>query len=187
MLDKLNQGPSTSYFSVIDTTDTSGEDTDTNQPRRRLRSKCTFKMKKSYATDELARFFVTGPSDASSKLNEFYCRICREDVSLLTHCRSEFLRFSQGIRLFATDQRLRLETTGWHVLDFDGNLVTRDELERQCDKILRAFLVVRDREYLFNEDIVPDASGKIDPQLPMLTKVSSLVDMLLSGGSYELA
>ena len=78
VLDKLNQGPSVSQQQqcVTDTTDTSGEETDTSQPRRRVRSKRTFKMKKSYATSELAQFFVTGPTDASTKLSEFYCRLC---------------------------------------------------------------------------------------------------------------
>ena len=188
VLDKLNQGPSVSQEPqrVIDTTDTSGEETDTSQPRRRVRSKRTFKMKKSYATSELAQFFVTGPTDASTKLSEFYCRLCRKDVWVLTHGSPEVLRHFQGIRHFARDQRLRLETPGWRVLGFDGKPLTEDELERQREKILRAPLVVRDREYPFREDLIPDASGNTDPQLPVLAKVSSLVDVLQLGGSYEL-
>ena len=47
-------------------------------------------------------------------------------------------------------------------------------------------LVVRDREYPFREDMFPDASGNADPQLPMLAKVSCLVDALQLGGSYRL-
>ena len=35
-------------------------------------------------------------------------------------------------------------------------------------------------------DLIPDASGNTDPQLPVLAKVSSLVDVLQLGGSYEL-
>ena len=35
--------------------------------------------------------------------------------------------------------------------------------------------------------MIPDASGNTDPQLPVLAKVSSLVDVLQLGGSYELA
>ena len=113
---------------MTDTTDTSGEETDTSQPRRRVRSKRTFKLKKSYATSELAQFFVTGPTDASTKLSEFYCRLCRKDVSVLTHGSPEVLRHFQGIRHFARDQRLRLETPGWRVLGFDGKPLTEDEL-----------------------------------------------------------
>ena len=143
-------------------------------------------MKKSYATSELVRFFVTGPIDASTKLNEFYCRFCRKDVSELTHGSPEVLRRFQGIRHFARDQRLRLETPGWRVFGFDGKPLTEDELERQRDKILRAPLAVRDRKYPFREDLIPDASGNTDPQLLVLAKVSSLVDVLQLGGRYEL-
>ena len=145
-------------------------------------------MKKSYATSELARFFVTGPTDASTKLSEFYCRLCRKDVSVLTHGSPEVLRHFQGIRHSARDQRLRLETPGWRVLGVDGKPLTEDELERQRDKIFRAPLVVRerDREYPFREGLIPDASGNTDAQLPVLAKVSSLVDVLQLGGSYEL-
>ena len=143
-------------------------------------------MKKSYATSEVARFFVTGPTDASTKLSEFYCRLCQKDVSVLTHGSSEVLRHFQGIRHFARDQRLRLETPGWRVLGFDGKPLTEDELERQREKILRAPLVVRDREYPYREGLIPDASGNTNPQLPVFAKVSSLVDVLQLGGSYEL-
>ena len=87
---------------------------------------------------------------------------------------------------FARDQRLRFEIPGWRVLGFDGKPITEDELARQREKILRAPLVVRDREYPFREDLIPDASGNTDTQLPVLAKVSSLVHVLQLGGSYEL-
>ena len=141
-------------------------------------------MKKSYTTSELAQFFVN--TNASTKLSEFYCRLWQKDVSVLTHGNSEVLRHFQGIRHFARDQRLRLETPGWRVLGFDGKPLTEDELERQREKNLLAILVVRDREYPFPEDLIPDASGNTDPQLPLLAKVLSIVDVLQLGGSYEL-
>ena len=187
MLGKLNQGPSVPQQQqrVPDTTDTSGEDTDIEQLRRRELSRRTFKMKKGYAVGELAQFFVTGPTDAANKLSEFYCRVCRKDVCVLTHGGYEIIRHSRGHRHFARDQRLRLEAPGWRVLDFDGNPLPEDELERQRKKIMLAPLVVRDRDYLFREDLIPDASGNLDPQLPMLAKVSCLIDALQLGGSYE--
>ena len=49
------------------TTDTSGDETEGSEPRRRIRSKRTFKMKKVWGADELGRFFVTGPTDESGK------------------------------------------------------------------------------------------------------------------------
>ena len=107
-------------------------------------------------------------------------------MSVLTHGSSEVLRLFQGIRHFARDQRLRLETPGWRVLGFDGKPLTEDELERQREKILRSPSVVRDREYPFREDLIPDAHGNTEPQLPVLAMVSSLVDVLQLGGSYQL-
>ena len=189
VLGKLGQGPSMPQQQqprVSDTTDTSGEDTDAEQPRRRVRSRRTFKMKKGYAVGELAQFVVTGPTDAANKLSEFYCRVCRKDVSVRTHGEYEIIRHFQGHRHFSRDQRLRLETPGWRVLDFDGNPLPEDELERQRDRIMLAPLVVRDREYPFREDLIPDASGNVDAQLPLLAKVSCLIDALQLGGSYEL-
>ena len=188
VLDKLNQGPSIpqQQHRVLETTDTSGEDTDIEQPRKRVRSRRTFKMKKGYAVGELAQFFVTEPTDAANKLSEFYCRVCWKDVSVLTHGGYEIIRHFQGHRHFARDQRLRLETPGWRVLDFDGNPLSEDELERHREKIMLAPFVVRDREYPFREDLIPDASGNLDSQLPMLVKVSCLIDALQLGGSYEL-
>ena len=183
VLDKLQKGPSMPQQQqrVLETTDTSGEDTDIEQPRRRVRSRRTFKMKKGYAVGELAQFFVTGPTDAAKKLSEFYCRVCRKDVSVLTHGGYEIIRHFQGHRHFS-----RLETPGWRVLDFDGNPLPEDELERQRKKIMLAPLVVRDREYPFREDLIPDAPGNVDSQLPMSSKVSSLIDAMHLGGSYEL-
>ena len=143
-------------------------------------------MKKSYATDELARFSETGPTDASTKFSDFHCRIYQKDVSVLTHGSSQVLRHFQGIRHFTRDQRFRPDTPGWRDLGFDGKPVSEDELAKQRDKILRAPLVVRDREYLFPEDLIPDASGNTDPQLPVIAKVSSFVDVPQLGGSYQL-
>ena len=107
-------------------------------------------------------------------------------MSVLTHGHHEVLRFFQGRRHFARDQRLRLETPGWCVLDFRGNPLTEDELERQREKIQKGPLIVRDREHPFAEDLISDEAGVVDPQLSVLTKVSCLVDALKMGGSYGL-
>ena len=79
MLGNLNQGPAISQQQqrVPDTRDTSGEDTDIDQPRRRGRSRRTFNLKKGYNVGEPVQFFVTGPTDTANKLSEFYCRVCR--------------------------------------------------------------------------------------------------------------
>ena len=184
-LDKLRQGPSQSTQRV-ETSDTSGDETDASQRRQEFLSKKTFRMKKVYAATELGRFFVTGPLDAANMPSRFYCRLCRKNVSVLTHGHHEVLRHFQGRRHFAHDQRLRLETPGWRVLDFQGNPLSEDGLECQREKIQKGPLVVRDREHPFSEDLITDKAGVIDPQLPVLGKVSCLVDAMKMGGSYGL-
>ena len=106
--------------------DTSGDETDANKGRRKNLSKKIFRMKKVYGATELGRFFVTGPSDAANKPSHFQSRVCRKNVSVLTHGHHEMLRHFQGSRHFARDQRMRLETPGWRVLDFQGNPLTED-------------------------------------------------------------
>ena len=125
-------------------------------------------MKKVYVATELGRFFVTGPLDAVNMPSHFYCRLCRKNVSMLTHGHHEVLQHFQGRRHYARDQRLRLETPGWRVLDFQGNPLTEDELEWQREKIQKGLRVVRDREHPFAEDLISDEAGVIDPQLPVL-------------------
>ena len=59
------------------------------------------------AVDELAQFFVTGPSDAADKLSEFLFPIYRKDVSALRHSMNEILRHFQGHGVIsASDSRI---------------------------------------------------------------------------------
>ena len=130
-------------------------------------------MKRAWGTSDVGRFFVTGPTDVAKKPSHFYCRICRKDVSVLTHGHHEILRHFQGSKHFPRDQRLRLETPGCEVLDYEGNVMSPADVERQREKIMRAPLVVRDREYPFSEDVIVDETGAVDPNLGVMAKVSS--------------
>ena len=60
------------------------------------------------------------------------------------------------------------------------------QVERQREKIMRAPLVVTDREYPFSEDVIVEETGAVDPNLGVMAKVSSLIEVLRLGGSYEL-
>ena len=51
---------------------------------------------------------------------------------------------------------------------------------------MKAPLVVRDREYPFSEDVIVDESGAVDPNLGIMAKVSSLIEVLRLGGCYQL-
>ena len=171
---------------AADTSDTSADESEASHTCRHVQSKRTLKMKKVWGADEVGRFFVTGATNAAGKASHFYCRICHKDVSVLTHCPHEVLRHFQGVKHFARDHRLRLETPGWRVLDFEGKHFTESELERRRESNLRGPLVIRDREYPFAEDLNVDDFGAPDAKLPVLAKVSSLVEVLRLGGSYEL-
>ena len=129
---------------------------------------------------------MTGATDAAGKPSHFYCRICRKDVSVLTHGPHEILRHYQEVKHFARDQRLRLETPGWRVLDFEGNPLSESELERRRDHILRGPMVVRDREYHFAEDLIVNEPGAPDATLAVVAIVSSLIEILRFCGPYEL-
>ena len=143
-------------------------------------------MKRAWGTSDVGQFFVTGPTDVATKPSHFNCRICRKDVSVLTHGHHEILRHFQGSKHFPRDQRLRLETPGWKVLDYEGSVMSPAEVERQREKIMRAPLVVRDREYPFSEYVIVDETVALDPKLGVMAKVSSLLEVLRLGGSYEL-
>ena len=86
-------------------------------------------MEKLYAATELGGFFVTRSTDAVNMPSRFYCRVCRKNVSGLTHGHHEVLRPFQGSRHFARDQPRRLETPGWSVLHLLGNPLGQEELE----------------------------------------------------------
>ena len=153
---------------------------------RRVRTKRTYKMKKVWGTDEMGRFFVTGARDAVGKPSHICCRICRKDVSVLAHGPSEVLRHYQGVKHFPHYKRLRLQSPGWRALDVDGNPLKETELERQKERILRDPLVIRDRKYLFADDLIVDDFGTPNATLPVFAKVSSLMEVLRLGGLYEL-
>ena len=185
VLDRLKQGPS-QCPQRVETSETSGDETDTSKGHRKILSKKTFRMKKVNAATVVDRFFVTTPSDTANKPSHSWCRVCRKNVSVLTDGYDEVLRQFQGSRHFARDQRMRLETPGWRLLDFHGNLMSEYELERQREKIKKGPLVVRDREHPLAKDLITNEAGVVDPQLPILTKMSCLVDALRMAGSYEL-
>ena len=84
-LEQVEQRPFCAVPWFDDTSDTSGDESDMGEARRRLLSQKTYKMKKAWGDSNVEQFFVTGPADVATKPSHSYCRICRKDVSLLTH------------------------------------------------------------------------------------------------------
>ena len=104
----------------------------------------------------------------------------------MTHGVHDIFRHSQVTKHFPRDQRLRLETPGWRELDFEGNVMREQEVEHQREWILSAPQVVREREYPFSEYLIVDSANSVDVSLPVLAKVSALVEALPLDGRYKL-
>ena len=121
-----------------------------------------------------------------TNLSRFYCRVFQKDISFLTHDHHEVLQRFQGARHFALDQHLRLETPGWRVHDFYGNHLSDDEMEQQKAKRKKGPILVPDCEHPFAEDLSADMAVFVDPKLPVLVKVSCLMEVLKMGHSYQL-
>ena len=175
VLHHLGQGFVSSGPYILETSDTSDTRADesvASHPSRHVRSKRSYKMKEVRGADQVGRFFVTRAIDADGKLSHFYSRICRRDVLVLKNSPLDVRRHFQGLKRFTLDQRLRLETPGYRVLDFEGNSLSGNELGRQKERILRCSLVTRYREYPSAEDLIVDDSGAPDAILQFLTKVS---------------
>ena len=65
--EQVEQMPSRAVPWLGDTNDTSGDESNMGDRRRRLRSKKTYKRKKAWGTSEVGQFFVTGPTDVATK------------------------------------------------------------------------------------------------------------------------
>ena len=104
----------------------------------------------------------------------------------MTHGVHEVLQHYQVTKPFPRDQCFSLEKPGWRVLGFEGNAMREEEVKHQRERILRAPQIVRDGEYPFSKDPIVDSAGSVDVSLPVLAKVSALVEALRLGGSYEL-
>ena len=105
---------------------------------------------------------------------------------MLTHGHLKISRHFQGSKHFSRDQRLRLETPGWELLDYEGNAMSSAKVQRQWEQIMRAPLVLRDREYPFSGDVIVGETGAVDTNFGIMAKVSTLNEVLSRGGNYEL-
>ena len=184
-LDRLCRGPSHSPNQAPETSVTSSDEINNSISRRKSLSKRTLRTKESYRAEWIGNFLVTGATEVAIKQSHLYCRICRKDVLVLHTAAMRFAPFP-GARQFPPGERFRLQTPGWGVLHYKGKPLTEDQLEQQMDKISEGPSVVRDHEHPFTEDVIMDEAGVTDPNLLLLTKVTSLVQVLQAGESYAL-
>ena len=143
-------------------------------------------MEKVCWASEAGCFSVIEPTDVVARPCNFNCCACWKDFSFLPHDLHETLRPIQATKDFGRDQHLRLETPGLDVVDYEGNAQTPAELEQQRDRIMRVTLVLRDRKYLFTEDVIVDESGAVDRNHAVKAKVFRLIEVLRPRGGYKL-
>ena len=98
--------------------DTSADESEASHPRRRVWSKRTYKVNKVCGKMKWVGFWSLEPQMRPANQTASTAKL-RQDVSVLTHYPHEVLRHFQGVKHFARGQRLRLETPGWRVLDFE--------------------------------------------------------------------
>ena len=72
------------------------------------------------------------------------------------------------------------------MLDIEWNAMSPTEVERERERIMRYPLGVTDWEYPFSEDVIVDETGAVHSNLGVMATVSSLIEVLRFGGSYEL-
>ena len=185
-LDKLVQGVATSAKHVDKASDTSEDDSIGSPGSRKFLSKKAYRMKTSYATDELGRLFANGPTDDAGKLSLLCCRIGSKDVSALTHGHYGILRHFHGARHFPRDHRLPLENPGWRAFESDGSPLADDEVEKQREKICWLDLSSVTVNLCSPRTLLVDESGAAISNLPGLGRVSSLMEVFRLNDSYEL-
>ena len=112
--------------------------------------------------------------------------VMQEKSVVLTHGLHDILRHLHGDKTFPRDQRLRLETLGLRVLNFEGNPLGNDELEQQRVRVFRSTTVIRDREYPLGEGLNVNNCDSPEVMLPIFAEVPPLIGILRWGGNYEL-
>ena len=68
----MEQRPSPAVPRSGHTNNTSGDESDMGEPRRRMLSRGTYIMKKAWGTSDVGHFFVSGPTDVATKPSHFF-------------------------------------------------------------------------------------------------------------------
>ena len=179
-VEHMEQSTSRVVLRVVETTDSSDNETEGSERHRRVHSNCTYKTMKVWGVDAVRHLFVTRTTQSFLQLN-----LQKRYVSVDTWV-PRFSATLSWLETFLQGQHLRLESPGWRIIDYEGNPMTEEEVEQQRQRVLRASQVVRDREYTSAEDIIVDIFGAVDVSIPVVAELSGLVEALLLEESYEL-
>ena len=129
-VERMEQGLPGAVPHALQTSDTSGDETDVSEPRRRVRTEKTFKMKKTF---KIWSFFRDRANGCIRETQSFLLPIMQEGCVSVDRRHARDPAPLSGDEHFPRDQRLRLKTPGWHALDFEGNVMRDEEVARQRD------------------------------------------------------
>ena len=138
-----------------------------------------FLHRRMLALNPLFADFVTGSECGSAKL--FYCRICRRDVKMGSKGATEFVRHFESKKHWEQDVTYRVHMG----LPVYNKLMEHMELSARQGRLPFAAFRGFGRNFPFPEDLLPKHS-KASPKVPLMTLVSSLNDVLRSGGVFTL-
>ena len=150
------------------------------RPKAKKYSSRKLLHRRMLALNPLFADFVTGSECGSAKV--FYCRICRRDVKMGSKGSAEFARHFESKKHWEQDVTYRVHMG----LPVYNKLMEPMELSaRQKDDFLARPFVDLGGEFPFPEDMLPKHS-KASSKVPLMTLVSSLSDVLRSGGDFTL-
>ena len=130
--------------------------------------------------EEVYSEFVTGSKCGSASM--FFCRMCDRDVSMASRGKREFKRHFMSDHHWERDVKYRVHRN----LPVFNKL--RESIVLSADRrehYLSLPFVPLNCEYPFPEDALPKHS-RPDSKVPLMTMISSLMELLQSGGSYTL-
>ena len=153
------------------------KETDSSQLREKIPSKRTYRMKNVWVADTLGQFFVTGPFVPAETSSQCYCQIWGQDVSVITHEIHEILRHFPGTKRFHSWPVGSMRTQMQACVYFRLKLPYRALVGTVTWVHPQSPLGCQRPGIFFYEDLIMNSCGAVDPILPILAKMSSLVEV----------
>ena len=158
--------------------------------KRKLASMPGKIMKPAYFKGiQWTKIFVTGPLDPVQNKHNFYCQICKTNVSIYSKGAREIIRHYQSEAHLSKDQRRRFEhlgqinkltgLTAHAVRGKDGQILSARDLEKEKLRFMTAPLVDIGPRFPFHEDYMAGVGGLKDPEDVRLATQISLIGRLI--------
>ena len=125
---------------------------------------------------------MAGPTDVTGKPG--LVLPCVSQGHVCSHARSQRNPVAlSGRQTFSPRPTTEVGDTRLTGVSFKSNPMSEETLERQPVWIMRYALIVQGKEYPFSKDVIVDEPGAKDPNLTVMAKVLSLIEVFRLGGS----